>query len=317
MQHCYVVYFSSCCGNSRPDFTQEVFAVWNHFSAVVSDKLQKEKEKKKLEQWSWQHVAQQPATGLKNTFTGCDNNQRKRRKGEKMRTVGIPWGLICSPVKCTAVQLRSKTLVKVWREIYLVERKSEERWISFKPLGILEWFHNFVCVSVWSLKLFLCGSWFFGPLPRVFTLSLCVFIYALRRHQGGKPGRKEKRKEKPDGRDEWIAEEAVAKRPLTPASPSSEVSSGFVFQMSMLAGGAHSTINKPWPQRNPKGPPAATGERAEQTQCQVKTPPPTPARQAGFREPGRRRGRWKRDAERKNETEWWESVRARVCEYTF
>lgn len=204
-------------------------------------------------------------------------------------TVGMPWGLICSLVKRTAVQLRSKTLVKVWREIYLVERKSEERWISFKPLGILEWFHNFVCVwvCVWSLKLFLCGSWFFGPLPRVFTLSLCVFIYALRRQQGGKLGRKEKRKEKPDGRDEWIAEEAVAKRPLTPFSPSSEVSSGFVFQMSMLAGGAHSTINKPWPQRSPKGPPAATGERAEQTQCQVKTPPPTPARQAGFRQRAR------------------------------
>lgn len=36
---------------------------------------------------------------------------------------------------------------------------------------------------------------FFRPLPRVFTLSLCVFMYAPRRQQGGKPGRKEKRKE--------------------------------------------------------------------------------------------------------------------------
>ena len=53
------------------------------------------------------------------------------------------------------------------------------------------------------------------------------------------------REEEPDGRDEWIAEESVLKLSLAPYSPSSEVSSGFVFQMSILAGGVHSTINKP------------------------------------------------------------------------
>lgn len=42
-------------------------------------------------------------------------------------TFGMPRGLICSLVKHTAVRLGSKTLVKVWREIYLVERKSKER----------------------------------------------------------------------------------------------------------------------------------------------------------------------------------------------
>lgn len=108
-------------------------------------------------------------------------------------------------------------------------------------------------------------------------------MYAPRRQQGEKSEEKrEEERKKPDRRDEWIAGEAVVKRPLTPASSSSEVSSAFVFQVSMLAGGVHATVSKPWPQRNPKGPPAAAGGRAQQTQCQVETPP-TPARQAGLR----------------------------------
>lgn len=60
-------------------------------------------------------------------------------------------------------------------------------------------------------------------------------------HQGVKrernwEGEEKKKEREADRRDEWIAEEPVVKQTPTPASHSSEVSPGFVFQMSMLAG---------------------------------------------------------------------------------
>lgn len=107
-------------------------------------------------------------------------------------TFGMPRGLIYSLVKHTTVRLGSKTLAKARREIYLVGRKSEERRISFKPLGISERFRTFVCEALCYSCVEAC---IFRPFPRVFTLSLrvCVCVYVCTEVSTGKKTGKEKR----------------------------------------------------------------------------------------------------------------------------
>lgn len=236
------------------------------------------------------------------------NLRDKRGKRWDVWHVGMPGGLMCGLVKHTAVQQGSKTSgqsverdlfrKQVWGKVNIIQ--------SSGNFGMVSQFC--VCEASYSSCV---EAGIFRPLLRVFNPSLRVFSM----HRGinmegkreGRP-REKKRERETDGRDEWIAEEAVVKRPLTPASPSSEVSSGFVFQMSTLAGGVHSTINKPWPQRNPEGPPAATGGRAEQTQSQVKAPAPTPGRLETDSEGGDGEG-GERDAER----EKWNRMVRKVC----